>query len=225
MGTMLAQLGHAVKRVFGVPFRGETYRNLAYLALAFPLGLFYFIFLVTGLALGFGLYLVVIGLPLLVAVFLCWRLFIRFERLQSRWLLGQPTCADAALPWSRAGRLWPWLKSRLASPVSWKGFAFLLLKFPLGLASFVVLTAFGALTIALVAAPLLYSRLPYEVFDTAITSAGQAWLLAAAGLVLGVLSFHLFNALARLFRWLSAKLLGAAAAPAAPVAPAALAAA
>jgi len=206
----LAQLGRASRRVFGVPFRLETYRNLAYLALAFPLGLFYFMFLVTGLALGLGLYIVVIGLPLLVAVFLCWRLFIRFERLQSRWLLDQPTAGDTALPWSQTGKFWPWLKSRLASPVSWKGFAFLLLKFPLGLAAFVVVTVCGALSAALLAAPLIYGRVPYEVFDTTVVSAGQAWLLAAIGLMVTVLSFHLFNALARLFKWLSAKLLGPA---------------
>src|SRR5512136_1912721 len=83
-----------VLSVFGVLFRAATYRNLAYLALAFPLGLFYFVFLVTGLALGFGLYVVAIGLPLLVLVFLCWRLFINFERLQSRWLLGQQVGAE-----------------------------------------------------------------------------------------------------------------------------------
>ena len=210
MGKTLAQLWRAFRRVFGVPFRLESYRNLAYLALAFPLGLFYFTFLVTGLALGFGLYIVVIGLPLLVAVFLCWRLFIRFERLQSRWLLDQPTGGDTALSWSQAGKLWPWLKSRLSSPVSWKGFAFLLLKFPLGLTAFVVVTVCGALSAALLAAPLIYGRVPYEVFDTTVVSAGQAWLLAAIGLMLTVLSFHLFNALALLFKWLSAKLLGSA---------------
>jgi hypothetical protein len=210
MTKLFAQLWQAIRRVLGVPFRLESYRNLAYLALAFPLGLFYFIFLVTGLALGFGLYIVVVGLPLLVAVFLCWRLFIRFERLQSRWLLSQSTGGDTALPWSQTKKLWPWLRSRLASPVSWKGFVFLLLKFPLGLASFVVVITLGALSGALLLAPVLYTRVPFEVFDATITSAGQAWLLAGVGLLIGLVSFHLFNGMASVFRWLSARLLGTA---------------
>jgi hypothetical protein len=208
MATLSApKPGTQVLSVFGVLFRAATYRNLAYLALAFPLGLFYFVFLVTGLALGFGLYIVVVGLPLLVLVFLCWRLFIRFERLQSRWLLDQSMGGDTALPWSREHRFWPWLKSRLASPASWKGFLFLLLKFPLGLASFVIVVSFAALSGALLLAPILYTRVPFEVFDTAVVTAGQAWLLAAIGLMLGLLSLHAFNGIAWVFRWLSARLL------------------
>lgn len=199
--------GLQILNVFGVLFRPTTYRNVAYLSLAFPLGLFYFVFLVTGLALGFGLYIVVVGLPLLILVFLCWRLFIRFERLQSRWLFGRQIASDQVLAWSKENRLWPWFKSRLASPVSWKGFLFLLLKFPLGLASFVIVVTFGALSCALLLAPILYTRVPYEVFDSTIVTAGQAWLLAAIGLMLGLLSLHIFNGIAWVFRWLSARLL------------------
>lgn len=206
--------GRQVLSVFGVLFRAATYRNLAYLALAFPLGLFYFVFLVTGLALGFGLYVIAVGLPLLVLVFLCWRLFIRFERLQSRWLLGQQVGAEPVQSWGSDRRPWPWLKSRLASPVSWKGFLFLLLKFPLGLASFVIVVTLGALSGALLLAPVLYTRVPFEVFDATVATAGQAWLLAAIGLMLTLLSLHLINGVAWIFRWLAGKLL-AAPAPAA----------
>ncbi len=199
--------GRQVLSVFGVLFRAATYRNLAYLALAFPLGLFYFVFLVTGLALGFGLYIIAVGLPLLVLVFLCWRLFIGFERLQSRWLLGQQFGTEPVRSWRGDRRPWPWLKSRLASPVSWKGLLFLLLKFPLGLASFVIVVTMGALSGALLLAPVLYPRVPFEVLDTTVATAGQAWLLAAIGLMLGLLSLHLFNGVAWVFRWLAGKLL------------------
>ena len=39
-------------------FQGRTYRHLLYLAMAFPLGLAYFVFLVTGVSLGAGLIVV-----------------------------------------------------------------------------------------------------------------------------------------------------------------------
>ena len=57
-----------VMRFFTAPVEVRTYTNLFYLALAFPLGLFYFIFLLTGLALGFGLTIIWIGLPILAVV-------------------------------------------------------------------------------------------------------------------------------------------------------------
>ncbi|MFC7138040.1 sensor domain-containing protein [Halobaculum litoreum] len=54
------------RAVFGVPFRLQTYGNLAYLALQFPLGLAYFTTFVTLLALGAGLSVVLVGVPLLL---------------------------------------------------------------------------------------------------------------------------------------------------------------
>lgn len=41
-------------RVFGVGFRRETYANLAYLLVRFPIGIAYFTVLLTGLSLGVG---------------------------------------------------------------------------------------------------------------------------------------------------------------------------
>ena len=38
---------------FDVIVKPHTWRNVGYLLLAFPLGIFYFVFLVTGLSLGF----------------------------------------------------------------------------------------------------------------------------------------------------------------------------
>jgi hypothetical protein len=43
------------RRYLGAPVRLQTYRNLLYLALAFPLGLLYLVGFVTAAALGVGL--------------------------------------------------------------------------------------------------------------------------------------------------------------------------
>jgi len=56
------------KRVFGVGFRRETYANLAYLLVRFPLGIAYFTVLITGLSLGVGLIPVLVGIPILAGV-------------------------------------------------------------------------------------------------------------------------------------------------------------
>lgn len=55
---------------FGVPFQPQTYLNLLYLLLAFPLGLAYFIFAAVGLSLGVGLAVLVVGIPILLLVVL-----------------------------------------------------------------------------------------------------------------------------------------------------------
>ncbi len=47
-----------IKRFFGVVARGQSYLNMIYLLLAFPLGVCYFVFLVTGLSLGIGLLII-----------------------------------------------------------------------------------------------------------------------------------------------------------------------
>jgi hypothetical protein len=51
-------------RYFGVVAREETYLNLIYLMLAFPLSIVYFTFLVTGLSVGFGTLIIWIGIPI-----------------------------------------------------------------------------------------------------------------------------------------------------------------
>ncbi len=45
---------------------GQTYRNLGYLLLAFPLGVTYFLFLAVGFALGTAFFVTLLGLPVLL---------------------------------------------------------------------------------------------------------------------------------------------------------------
>ena len=54
--------------IFGVFIQLQTYLNILYLLLAFPLGLGYFVFLVTGLALGLGLFITWFGIVILLLV-------------------------------------------------------------------------------------------------------------------------------------------------------------
>lgn len=49
---MMNWMKDALIKFFGVAVQGRTYLNMLYLLLSFPLGLSYFVILVTGLALG-----------------------------------------------------------------------------------------------------------------------------------------------------------------------------
>ena len=66
----------------------QSYLNLLYLLLAFPLGIAYFVFVVTGLSLSVGLLIVWVGIPLLLGLLAASIGLASFERLLARQLLG-----------------------------------------------------------------------------------------------------------------------------------------
>ncbi len=53
---------------FNPIWKRQTWLNVLYHIISFPLGLVYFIFLVTGISLGFGLIILVFGIFILMAV-------------------------------------------------------------------------------------------------------------------------------------------------------------
>ena len=57
-----------VDRIFGAVVEAQTWRNVLYLMVSFPLGLVYFVFTVTGICVGTGLALIAVGIPILSAV-------------------------------------------------------------------------------------------------------------------------------------------------------------
>ncbi len=63
---MIARGSSHLDRLVRAPMRPQTYRNLCYLLLMFPLGLGYFVLLSVGFPLGIGLVTVLVGIPLLV---------------------------------------------------------------------------------------------------------------------------------------------------------------
>ena len=144
--------GFALFRVAG---RRQTYLNLAYLLATFPLGLFYFVFLVTGLAVGVATALVGVGLALLVAMLLATWGFATFERELAMWWLNvriAPMSAPMPAPtsvWNRLGRL-------LRNPVTWKALLYVLLEFPFGVVAFSSVIAVFSLTVSLIVSPVVY---------------------------------------------------------------------
>jgi len=196
-----------LKNILGVFLKLGSYLNILYLLLAFPLGIFYFVYLITGFSIGLSLLYFFIGLPFLLLTMFSWRLFARFEGLQARWLLKEKVEHDSPARWSEAGGFWNWITSRLSSKYTWKGLAYLLLKAPLGVVSFIVTVTMTAVSGVLIIAPFIYKFVDYELPWGAISTMPQALSLTAVGLVLGLLSLHIFNGLAAVFRLLSRVLL------------------
>ncbi len=137
-------------RAFFSPWvSSRTYAQLAYLALAFPLGLAYFVFLVSGISVGSSLLVVWVGVPILLGLLLSWLALGRFERLLHRRLLGVEI--DEPLTSIRGeGSLWQRTKGLLEDGVTWRTLVWLVIRFPAGIFVFVVLVTFLATSGALI---------------------------------------------------------------------------
>ncbi len=176
--------------------RPRTYSNLVYLMLAFPLGIFYFVYLVTGLSLGFGLIITLAGIPILLAVLGGSWVFCVFERELARVLLGTNIEFHANAP--TAPGWWGRMKAFLTDQVTWTGVGYLLLRFPLGIASFVAVVTLLAVSLGLIAAPTYYwvgdsANVNFEIGSWDLDTFGEALLLTIVGFPLLPASLHLLN--------------------------------
>jgi hypothetical protein len=218
-------------RFFGVIAELQTWKNIAYLLLAFPLGLFYFVFLVVGLSVGIALVIIWVGLPILAVTVLAWWAFATFERWQAGLLLGLPMTTGTA-PLTGDESWWQRVKRHLGDARTWKDLAFLFLKFPLGIVSFVLVTVAVSVPAAFIGAPFYYRYVDYPAGTVHyvginfgiwhVDTLPKALLLVPVGVLLLFAAFHLVNAFAKFSGILAFALLsdaGAAPQPAAPAAP------
>ena len=189
----------------------QSYLNLLYLLLAFPLGLFYFVLLTTGLSVGVGLIVIWVGLPLLLAMLFLAQGFVSFERALARALLNIDIAAPAADPRQNGG-LFRRLGAFLGSAQTWLSLMYLFLKFVLGTFAFTLLLALFGSSLAMMAAPFVYEQSWYQ-FEIpgvwAVDSLGKAATVAMLGAILGVASFHLMNGLAWVYGLIAKGMLGA----------------
>jgi signal transduction histidine kinase len=139
-----------MRAFFGPWASRRTYEEFAYLLLAFPLGLAYFVFLVTGISVGAGLVVVWIGVPILLGMLLGWRELGRFERFLHRHLLGV-VIAEPLTSIRGEGSLWQRTKLLLVDSSTWRTLVWLFLRFPAGVAVFVLLVTLIATSLGLIA--------------------------------------------------------------------------
>lgn len=202
-----------LKRIFGVIARGQTYLNLVYVFLAFPLGLFYFVFLVTGLSVGIGTVIIWIGLLILMLMLGAWWLFILFERQLAIGLL-QVKMDPIETPKTKEARtFWKKIGAYLSNPTTWKGLLYLFLKFPLGTVYFCVLVTFVAITLSFLGAPFYYTFAHPEIYFAptyywTVDTLGKAMALFVAGVPMLFITLHLVNGMAWISGWMSKVLLG-----------------
>jgi hypothetical protein len=164
-----------VRRFFGVVTRPQSYRSILYLLLGLPLGMWYVI-----------------------------RAFANVERRVADVLLDEDI-TPAPITSGFHGNLWTRLKVMSADRARWRELGYLILRFPAGVATFVV--AVTALTVpAVLAYAPIHARYVDDSFGNWFWSSELehfaarspwSWGLVPLGLVMLLGAFHLMNGLAK----------------------------
>lgn len=181
----------AVTRFFSVIIEPQTYLNLLYLLLSFPLGIGYFVFLVVGFSVGIGLLIVWVGVPILLLMIAAWWGLAAFEHQLAVWLLRMkmpPMCPHI----SPKTDLWEKIKAHFKNPVTWKSLAYLFVKFPLGIFSFVLVVTLLSVSIAM-----MLPVFSIFIFPVKHLVGLPLVIISLMGLLLLIASLHIFNGLAK----------------------------
>lgn len=182
---------------FGVVTRRQTYARLLYVLVSFPIGIAVFVALVTLLAVGAGMAITVVGIPILVATMYAWCVVAELERVLSNLMLRTsirplPFAKDEHQPW-----VWPQLRARLTNPYTWRAFGFGALRFPVATAAFVVVAVTLGTAITLLTSPATFwISEGTDVFGWRVDTLPEALAAVPIGAFLVVPSLHVVNLVA-----------------------------
>ena len=202
-----------LRRFFGVVWQADSYRNIGYLLLGLVLATAWFTLLVTALSVSLSLVVVaLLGIPLLLATWYAVRAFANVERGLANVLLGTNLRA-APMASRQRGNLWVRLVALSRERSRWRELAYLLVRIPVGIATFVITVVALAVPLALIWAP-IHARQVDDFGDWSgstqlhdLLSSPWSWGLIPLGLGLLVVSIHLLNGLAgRCGRWSAGQL-------------------
>ena len=185
--------------------------NLIYLLLSLPIGILYFVVLITGFSLGAGLLITLIGIPILVAMIFVTYILGDLDRKMTSLLLGVNIAKPEARP-SNDDSARAILIAQVKSLQFWKELGYLLLKMPLGVISFTIAIVLVTLSLGLIAAPFIVTYVPaaqmqlWNGFE--INTMQRAVMTAVVGLGLGAISVVLINGYAKFMGAISVRALG-----------------
>lgn len=156
-----ADPGPTFGTILRTPLHLQTYRNLAYLVLMFPLGIFYFTLLLVGFLTGIPLIFVGIGIPIVLTFFV---IAVKLARLERRLVNGLLDVDTPTLPAEIDGSLWTRLKRLVTARQTWKAIVYLLSEFVYGSVMFGLLASAGATSLSFLLAPFYYTEAPVVAY-------------------------------------------------------------
>lgn len=198
---------------FDVILDKQTYLSMIYLMLSFPLGIFYFVFIATGFALGIGLIPIFIGIPLLYVFMLAVKSLMHFERKMAAVFLGI-NIRENTLRKEKGVGILVRFKDELFDTDLWKALIYMTSKFFIGIVIFSLCITLASLSLGLIAAPVAYQLLEYNLnmgeglhfnidgieitgllglVGISATPEQEILMLMLLGVFIGIGSMHLFN--------------------------------
>jgi hypothetical protein len=132
--------------------KSSTAGNIVFLLLAFPFGLLYFLVVVIGFALGIGMLILWIGLPILFVTVVLIRGMAVIERHLVSSLLRVPLAPRTRRPNDAPRTFWRRFGSMIRDPYTWTSAIYMLL----GIISFTLALALPILSAAVTLLPLAY---------------------------------------------------------------------
>lgn len=134
----------------------RTYGSLGFLLLSLPLGIFGFVVVVTGLALGLGLIITLIGIPILCLTLLFVRGFAGLERRLASSMLQASLPRRPVRRAESRGVFWQRLRDLVGARQTWKELAYVLASLPLGVIGFALAVSLIVLMFAGIAQPITF---------------------------------------------------------------------
>jgi len=184
----------------------DAVKTGVYILLSFPLAIGYITFFSTGIGVGFGLLVVLVGFVILGFVVFAATLAMRFERWLAIHLLSaqipplnlrkaRPPVAperesDRTSFRHRSRKIMPTLRDYVTSASLWKGLVLLVIKLPLIIVAFIITLIPAALTIGFVLAPLLGQ---FNAGWTVQLTEGGAWVTGLMAIPSGIVTIGVLD--------------------------------
>ena len=146
-------------RALRAPFEARTWKETIHLLLNMPFGIATFTIIVTGFALGFGMLITLVGIPILIAMLYVSRAMGTVERVRAGLLLD----LDVPSPYRPdppRDKWWRPFVSRATDPATWTEIVYHLLLLPVGAITFAVTLTFWTTALALLFLPAYAWALP-----------------------------------------------------------------
>jgi hypothetical protein len=182
----------AIDRIFGPVIQRQTWINTLYLLISFPLGVVYFVALVTVFSTGLGLIAIFVGFFVIWFGFMMTDALAELERVVMNAMLGT---AIPARPLANTvtGNVFRRMAAAVSRPGTFRRLIYLWVRFPMGIASFTLVCVFIPMSLAMLTAPLTYTFIPFNIGSARIETFDEAIYLCCFGAVMTLASVHVLN--------------------------------
>ncbi len=187
----------AFGRFFGIMGNPMAWTAMIYLLLGLPVGVFLFVWAVTGLALSVGFSILIIGLPFFLLFLASVRLLGFVEGRLVEALLGVRMPRRPVHP-GESKSYFRRIIDMLKDGRTWSTIFYMLLKLPLGIASYVIVVVGVAVPVSFILSPISQ----YGLDDSGIWINGPVHLPWFADVGLVIAGILLFVAMMHVYRWM-----------------------